>query len=192
MGKNQIKNPIRSRLKRVWSYFMGGLCIYLVIAALGWVLKDIIPVTRTHFWTYQSFQRKADFTTYPTKLPESAHDIKYYFYEGFLADKSGYRAVFSREDYEVMKENRLASFDPDFPWEVYCYDGEVKQYVDREQLKRQRINYIDKIFPKDADDSEYYFLAYSLVEDDQLYAYHGVFCNDAACEMIEFSCHCPN
>lgn len=68
------------------------------------MFEEIVPVTETHFWSYQNSLTRADFTIYAKELPESAHNIKYYFYEGFLVDKSGYRASDSNTDYEQMKK----------------------------------------------------------------------------------------
>ncbi len=176
-------------MKRNWSYFMGGLCIYLIIAAYGWVLKDIIPASRTYFVTYQSFNKVTDWTVYPKVLPKSAHDVHYYYYEAFLTDKSAYRASFSQEDYELLKENRLEAYHLDG---MYRYSGGSKQYLDRERLKQQKITFIDKILPVEKDDGNYYFLAYHMHEDDQLYSYHGVLCNDEICGIVEFTWYGPN
>ena len=178
-----------SQMKRNWSYFMGGLCIYLIIAAYGWVLKDIIPASRTYFVTYQSFNKVTDWTLYPKVLPKSAHDVHYYYYEAFLTDKSGYRASFSQEDYELLKENRLEAYHLD---DMYRYSGGSKQYLDRERLKQQKITFIDKILPVEKDDGNYYFLAYDLYEDDRLYSYDGVLCNDEICGIVQFTWHGPN
>ena len=84
------------------------LRIFLICWAIGTfyiLLKDVMPVTRTHFLNYQSFRKRMIFTTYPKELPISAHDLKYYFYEGFLADKSGYHVSYVQEDYELMKKS---------------------------------------------------------------------------------------
>lgn len=52
---------------------------------------EIVPVTIMHFWSYQSYKKRADFTIYAKELPDSAHNLRFYFYEGFLTDKIGYR-----------------------------------------------------------------------------------------------------
>ena len=84
------------------------LRIFFICWAIGEIyilLQEVVPVTRTHFMNYQSFDKRADFTTYPNELPSSAHGLKYYYYEGFLADKSGYHVSYSQEDYELMKKS---------------------------------------------------------------------------------------
>ncbi|MDE7270898.1 MAG: hypothetical protein K2N81_10550 [Acetatifactor sp.] len=171
------------------------LRIFLICWAIGTfyiIFEEVVPVTRTYFWNYQAFRKRADFTTYPKELPASAHNMKYYYYEGFLADKSGYHVSYFREDYELMREKRLESYNPDFPWEVYCYNGGEKLYLDCEKMKEKRIDFLDILMPEETDISQYYLLAYDLFEDDQVYSYAGIFCNDETCEMIEFSCRCPN
>ena len=168
------------------------LCIFccMSIYPLWGLFKEVIPVTQTYFWNYKSFIKRTSYNIFPRELPESAHDIQYYFYEGFFADKSGYHAAFSREEYELMKEERLEIYDQDYGWEIYCYDGGTKLYFDREQLKQKRINFIDNILSEESGDDEYYILAYQLFEDSEIYSYEGVICKDETCEIVEFSCRC--
>ncbi len=172
-----------------FTIFLSVFLICISMYSIRIILKDVIPVGRTHFWTYESFFKRAYRHVYPKELPESAHDIHYYFYEGFFVDKSGYRASFSQEDYELLKENRLEAYHLDG---MYRYSGGSKQYLDRERLKQQKITFIDKILPVEKDDGNYYFLAYHMHEDDQLYSYHGVLCNDEICGIVEFTWHGPN
>ncbi|MDE6014176.1 MAG: hypothetical protein K2H41_00550 [Acetatifactor sp.] len=180
--------------KKLFAIIKSVLLILLVVWSLGTffylMLQDVIPVTRTHFWNYKIFNMWTDFTAYPKELPESAHNIKYYYYEGFLADKNGYRVSYSQEDYEVMKANRLSVYDTNYP--KYCYDGGAKIYLDREYMKQRRIDFFDKLLPEEQDDGQYYFLVDSLYEDQELYSYACVLCNDETCEMIEISYHGPN
>ena len=164
---------------------------YMARYTLWGLFKEVIPITQTYFLSYKSFVKRTTQHSFPKELPESAHDIQYYFYEGFFADKSGYHAAFSREEYELMKENRLAAFEIYLPDDGYCYDGSTKLYFDREQLKQQRINYIDNILPEESGDDEYYILAYGLFENSEIYSYDGVLCKDETCEIVEFSCRCP-
>lgn len=189
---------MESKLKRkkLFVFIRNFLIILLVawslITSFYLIFQEVIPVTRTHFWNYKTFNMWADFTVYPKELPTSADNLKYYYYEGFFADKSGYHVTYSREDYEMMKEERLSVFNPNFPWEVYCYNGGEKLYLDCETMKEKGIDFINLLLPEGTDVGQYYFLAYDLYEDDQVYSYEGIFCNDATYEMIEFSCQCPN
>lgn len=181
--------------KKLFAFIKSVLLILLVVWGLVTffylMLQDVIPVTRTHFWNYKIFNMWTDFTAYPRELPESAHNIKYYYYEGFLADKNGYRVSYSQEDYEIMKENRLMVYSPLVEL-GYCYDGGTKQYLEREQMQKQRVDFLDILLPEEHDDGQYYYLAYSLCETQELYSYHCVLCNDETCEMIEISYHGPN
>lgn len=118
--------------------------IFLICWAIGIfyiMFEEIVPVTGTHFWSYQIFFNRVDFTIYAKELPESAHNIKYYFYEGFLVDKSGYRASDSNTDYEQMKKC-LAVYNP-VRSGVYCFDNGKKQYLNRQHLEEKRINFLD-------------------------------------------------
>ena len=67
------------------------LRIFFICWAIGTfyvIFMEIMPVTRRHFLSYQDFQRRADFAPFEGKLPESAHDIKYYVHSEFLIGNS--------------------------------------------------------------------------------------------------------
>lgn len=169
------------------------LRIFLICWAIGifYILfEEIVPVTRTHFGSYQNFLNRADFVAYPKELPESAHNIEYYYYEGFLTDKSGYRVAYSHEDYDKMKDNRLINYTSDYP-QIYCYTGQKKQYLKREQMLEWRIDFLNRLLPLEQDDGNYYFLGYCLSESQEVYSFDCVLCNDETCEMIELSYHGP-
>lgn len=180
--------------KKLLRFIKNSLLILLVVWSLFTffylMLQDIIPVTRTHFWNYKTFNMWTDFTAYPRELPESAHNIKYYYYEGFLTDKSGYRVAYSHEDYDKMKENRLINYTSDYP-QIYCYTGQEKQYLKREQLLEWRIDFLNRLLPPEQDDGNYYVLGYHLSESQEVYSFDCVLCNDEACEMIEISYYGP-
>ncbi len=181
--------------KKLFAVIKGVLLILLVVWGLVTffylMLQDVIPVTRTHFWNYKIFNMWTDFTAYPRELPESAHNIKYYYYEGFLVDKSGYHVAYSREDYDQMKDNRLINYKYDYP-EIYYYNGDEKRYLNPEKMREWRIDFLDKLLPKEQKDGQYYFLGYYLSEGQEVYAFDCVLCNDETCEMIEISYHGPN
>ncbi|MDE6014175.1 MAG: hypothetical protein K2H41_00545 [Acetatifactor sp.] len=154
---------------------------------------EVMPVTRRYFLSYHSFDERVDFSVYPNELLESAHDIKYYFYEGFFADKSGYRVAYSQEDYKLMKESRWDFYAGLADTEgKYCYDGGTKQYLDWKQMQAWKIDFLDQLLLDKEDDGNYYILAYLMCETQEIYLYHCVLCNDEACEMIEISYHGPN
>ncbi len=163
--------------KKLLRFIKNSLLILLVAWSLFTffylMLQDIIPVTRTHFWSFKTFNIWTDFTVYPKELPESAHNIKYYYYEGFWTDKNGYRV----------------SYYTAYP--KYCYDGGPKVYLDRKLMIQRRIDFFDRLLPEEQDDGQYYYLVDCLYEDQELYSYQCVLCNDETCEMIEISYHGP-
>lgn len=67
-----------------------NLLICWAIGMFYILFVEIVPVTRRHFLSYQDFLKRADFATFEGELLESARNIKYYSYEGFLVVKSGY------------------------------------------------------------------------------------------------------
>ena len=116
-----------------------------VIGAFLIFFKQVFPKTWTHFFSYSQFYKVVEFTRYQEKLPESAYDLRYYYYEGGFSDLSGYHAAFTEEDCKMMKENRLNKYDNPSP-RKYLYDGTEKIYLDREQIKEMKIGYLDVFY----------------------------------------------
>lgn len=181
-------NKIR---KHVWFYFKVIVIIFLmihIIMMIGYFLKQVIPIERTHFSSYRMFVKSSEFARYPTELPKSACDIQYYYYEGGFSDVNGYHATLSDKDYEGMKQERLYYYK-DCTSRGYNYDGNTKRYLDKEQIKELKVDYLDKITKEGMIDSRFYFLAYDfpLISND-IYHYVAVLCNDETKEIIEISC----
>ena len=148
----------------------------------------MFPKTWTHFFSYSQFYKAVKFTRYKENLPKSAYDMRYYYYEGWFSDISGYHAAFTAEDYEMMKENQLNMYDNHSP-RKYLYDGIEKKYLDREQIKAMKIDYLDVLLPEDKGDDQFYFLAYDFPTlSSEVYEYDAVLCNDETNEIIELSC----
>ena len=165
------------------------LCILLVFLSpvFFFIFKEIIPKTRTHFLSYRFFVAETQWTIYRNELPKSAKDLRYYYYEGVMADKNGFHASFSQEDYEMMKEDRLATYHPGDPC-TYNYDGVNKVYLDWGQMEEWKVDYVDQLIPKEKDDGHYYYLIYAMTDASSVYHYGAVLCNDETCEMVELSC----
>ena len=165
------------------------LCILLVIffPVLFFVFKQLVPKTRTHFLSYPLFVKETEWTIYRSELPKSAKDLRYYYYEGWMADKNGFHATFSREDYEMMKADRLSAHHPEYSG-TYSYDGWNKIYLNREKIEEWKVDYLNHLIPEEKDDGKYYYLIYSLSDSSSVYSYKAVLCNDVTCEMVELSC----
>lgn len=150
-------------------------------------LQEIYPKSWTKFRSYSQFVKVADWTFYDQVLPESAHDMRYYYYEGGFDDTSGYHAAFSAEDYESEKKRLWESYKERSP--EYLYNGSEKIYLDREEIKEARVDFLDILLPEDKDNGEFYFLIYGLPrESREIYNYEAVLCNDSTYEIIELSC----
>lgn len=178
MYKKSLKNVLNVVIK-------GFFAIILIWILCHIFLEDIIPHSRSWFWDYESFVENTERAVFPKKLPVSAQYMEYYVYEGWLEDKCGYSAMFSSEDYAQIKEERMAVYNAKENSNTYCYNGEVKQYLDLQQMKVRRIDFLDRILPK-GDDGQFYFLGYRLYEGGEIYSYGGVLCRDETCEIIEF------
>ena len=126
---------------------------------------------------------------YPDVLPLSAHNIRYYSFDLFYIDQSGYKATLSKADYEKLKARQWNIYSTGLSNEHHLHDGVNKLYINRDDLKQNKIDFIDELLPLEEDDGNYYFLAYSLCDVDNYYLYSGVICNDEKNEILEFSCY---
>ena len=149
--------------------------------------KEVVPKTKTHFFSYQLFAAGAQWTIYPRKLPKSAQELCYYCYEGYMADKSGFHAAFSDEDYELMKDERMSAYHLEYPGR-YSYDGHNKMYLDRRQLEDAKVDFLDWLIPEETDNGKYYYLIYCQSGDSAIYNYSAVLCNDETNEIVELTC----
>lgn len=90
-------------------------CIVICLSItfiFGWAiwkafLQDIVPRKRTLFLSYDSFVDKASNVknTYPSALPSSADDIKYFWYVGGFDKKTGISFTVNREEYQELKKS---------------------------------------------------------------------------------------
>ena len=158
--------------------------IVFIITILLWIMPGRV---KRYFPHYSFFKAATRFTIYPNELPKSAHNVKYYTFTYFTIDKSGYRAAFSQEDYELHQTRRWEKYNVKFAGEHYLYDRENKKYLDRDEMSQRGANFLDELLPPEEDDGQYYFLAYEMCDGGSLYTYSGVLCNDEKREIIEFT-----
>ena len=189
MTNNQeiVKTKRRPNMFVVTLLLLAMLPISVGVYTFSTIAKDIIPITRTQFRSYQEFSNNAEWTVYAPILPKSAYNIYYYYYEGFFSDRNGYHASFSSEDYEAMKLNCLHRYLPDFEG-TYCYDGETKNYLDREQIKKMKVDYLDQLLPVENDNGQFYNFISEVSDSGEVYHYRTVLCNDDTFEIVELSC----
>ena len=165
---------------------MAFFLIEIVFAACIF-FQEIYPKSWTHFRSYAQFIKVADWTPYDQTLPDSAHDMRYYYYEGYFSDMSGYHATFSAEDYGQKRAMLLEEYRRRSP--IYLYNGVEKVYLNREQIKEARVDFLDKLLPEDKDDGQFYFITCHLPpQSSGVYSYMAVLCNDSTYEIIELSC----
>ena len=175
--------------KRISWFGMGViiLCAIPIVFAVCVFCKEIVPKSRTQFRSYAQFVKATDWTFYEPTLPDSAHDMRYYYYEGYFSDMSGYHATFSAEDYGQKRAMLLDEYRRRSP--IYLYNGVEKVYLNREQIKEARVDFLDKLLPEDKDDGQFYFITCHLPpQSSGVYSYMAVLCNDSTYEIIELSC----
>ena len=165
-------------------------CIFLLFVGLGILtcLIVIMPGTKCCFPSYWLFRMTADEENYLKKLPDSAHDLKYYVKEGLFKDKSGYKMALSVADYKKAKQELLDTYCSDYPMDyIYCYDGNEKRALDIEYMEELQVDFLDEFLALQTDLKKYYILAEFPQNLDSKERYCGVICNDETCEIIEFT-----
>lgn len=175
------------------AYAFGALIFYLLIFYMlsHGILKDVIPHSRHIYLNYEAFVNEAEPYIYPKKLPASAQEIRYYYYEGMLKDKSCYHVSLSREDFDALQQERLEYYSKYSDMQGgYLYNGSQKEYISLQYAQEQRIDFLDKIISIE-EMNEYYFLCYYMHEGSDTYFFSGTLCNDETFELVEFSFYCP-
>lgn len=189
--KEKLVKVKKKREIRLFHVFIGVLLVLSLHILYEGLLEDIIPHSRQLFWSYESFDKQTERVVFRKDLPESAHDMKYYVYEGMLRDKCGYHVKFSAADYEVARQERFEFYsDREEIGGGYRYKGGPKKYVSLEQMEEKRIDFLGKIIPEE-EIEQYYFLCFDLYEGSEIYNFDGVLCNDETCEMVEFGYYGP-
>lgn len=176
---------------KIWKILLILVIIIFGIIPIAFIscmfFQEIYPKRWTHFRSYSQFVKVADWTYYDSFLPESAHDMRYYYYEGGFSDMSGYHATFSEEDYVIKKQRLLERYKEISS--VYIYNGSEKLFMNREQMMEVKVDFMDKLLPEGTDDGQFYFVAYHFPkQSDGIYSYKAALCNDSTYEIIELSC----
>ena len=151
-------------------------------------LTMIVPGTKRFFGGYWHFKATVDWDAYPEKLPRTASDIKYYVYEYWLLDKSGFSMTLSQEDYEKAKRELVYQYDFETSYECYMYDGVTKRYLNHVDVEEWGVDYLDEIMQEPSKEAQYYYLGYHLCPDmPSGSVYEGILCNDGNCEIVMFN-----
>jgi len=149
---------------------------------------DTLPYCRRLFWRYEDFYRETRKTFFQNELSDSANDIKYYLYRDMEREKYGYHVKLSKEEYDLVKEERAAYYDKlVLGGELCCNNEDTKQYVDLQQMSEDGIDFLKENLVQENADC-YYILRSVQMGSSEDYLYNGVLCNDKTCEIIEFSC----
>ncbi len=99
---------VAKRITRIMWIILAALFCWAIWKAF---LQDIVPRERTLFLSYDSFVDKASIikNTYPSELPSSAENIRYFHYRGGFDTKIGISFTVSRDEYQELKK-RIVQF----------------------------------------------------------------------------------
>lgn len=164
--------------------------------------SDVTPCVRRMFWEYNSFVVETYQTSYCEEMPSSFHNPAYFVYKGTQIYKSGYRAAFSKEDYEKVKQERIeyyqtSTFDSEYEpvGDIYIYTEDYKQYLKSQCIPSERIDYLDVLLTEE-EKEKFYLGCFRFKNREEkcpyfYYRYDAVLFNDETCEMIELSYYGP-
>lgn len=158
-------------------------------------LTEIVPREYTFFLSYEHFCKKAHNYFLNETKPDSADNLKYYWYNGYFNKLRGIRMTLSQEDYEKEKEYYMN-------WclernsvvvsgvETYVYNAADIKYVDGEELKEKGLEFIDSLI--DLDQYAYYYIVmednYTNKSDGRdIVSGRGVLANDEIGELLIYS-----
>jgi len=159
--------------------------IVLVIIVLLWVMPGRV---KRYFPNYFFFSAISKHAVYPNVLPLSAHNLRYYNFEFFFITKNGYKATLAEADYEKIKTRQWEIYSHGLPNDHHLYDGKNKLYLNKNEVYKRGVDFLDDLLPPEEDDGQYYFLAYSYCDGGgSYYTYSGVLCNDEKHEILEFT-----
>ncbi len=165
-------------------FLIKATTIALIITILLWVMPGRV---KRYFPNYLFFSALNEHELYPNVLPLSAHNIRYYEFDSYYTDKSGYKATFSEKDYQILKAKQWEKYSGPFAGDRYIYSNGTKQYLNRDTLLQDRIDFIETLLLLDEDDGHYYYLVYDVCRRDNYFICHCLLCNDEKCELIELT-----
>lgn len=81
------------------------------LSVLIFIMVDvIIPYTKTNFKSYDAFREKTN-NYYPDEQPESAGEIKYYYYHGMFDNFSAVAFTVDTSDFAHLSERYIIYFE---------------------------------------------------------------------------------
>ncbi|MBQ8281006.1 MAG: hypothetical protein IJZ25_01220 [Lachnospiraceae bacterium] len=191
-GREKLsRNRIKKIIIALFIFFLFGFwCLWVGI------LHEIVPRSRTWFWSFESFEKKADDLEFPDKLPESADGLEFYWFEGNFDDKAGYYSKLSESDYQMIKQDSIerykSYYSESLTTEFYLCENDNGLYVHESELENRGIDFLEEILPETSSINDYYFIAYVKNEGGSYDRYNCILGNDATNEIIEFSCKWAN
>ena len=173
---------VAKRITRIMWIILAALFCWAIWKAF---LQDIVPRERTLFLSYDSFVDKASNikNTYPSELPSSAENIRYFHYRGGFDTKTGISFTVSRDEYQELKKTYRS---------VYLSKEEENRYeckfvfderVPPEFLAEEELDYLGEVFQNKTDD-------YTILADKKLngredtYYLNGILFNDDTREFV--------
>lgn len=168
---------------------IGVAVIIIVFFWMLWdgFLKNVVPHTRTYFFSYSSFRREEQAACFPDQLPASTKNVRYYCYRGNQDSKIGVAFIIEDDDeYNEMKAFYVEQYigtsleDKEVLYRRYLMNQALTvQFIDEND-----IDFINELLLNDA--SEYKIVGCENLKQHIKDRLQGVLCNDATQEIIIF------
>ncbi|MCM1090240.1 MAG: hypothetical protein NC092_01285 [Butyrivibrio sp.] len=156
------------------------------------IFRDIVPIERTKFDSYEEFLIKASDNFFPDEVPPSSVGEKCYHYSVSFDRQSAVSFQLEEAAYEEEKkkyvEKRKQKCD-ELHSEVrkYVWDEGEPRKVTKEFMEAEDLMFVDNVCSKGVE--EYYYLLDYKAEMSNGFFTWGIICNDEAKELIFYLYH---
>jgi len=167
--------------------FVMFLAVFGILFLWGnWIIwgKEVIPYTKTHFKSYESFCEKAK-NDYPNKLPDSANDIQYYYHTEKFDHTSAVAFSVNSADFTSLSKDYIEwylEWTKDSSWDVEYQNVALSEnFIVEENL----------YFLKDVTDNkldDYKIVEYIGNGSSDIRNMSGVLGNESTGRIIIFDC----
>ncbi|MCM1090238.1 MAG: hypothetical protein NC092_01275 [Butyrivibrio sp.] len=155
-------------------------------------MKDIVPIERKKFDSYEDFRIKAASNFFPDESLPSAVGEKYYHYSVDFDRQSAVSFQLEEEAYEEQKQKYVEEMGK---WieeghagiHIYLWDEGEPRKVTKEFMEAEDLMFVDNVCSKDLEEYSCVFDYKSEMSNG--FSTRGIICNDETKELIFYLYH---
>ncbi len=177
-----MANTTKKVPKIIIKFIVGAVLVVIWFFVTWWDIffADFLPREQTNYKNYNSFYKRSVTNFFPSELPDSATNVKYYYYSGMLDEKFGVSFVVDDEDYKELKHYYLYYYYP--TKNSRSLDYFFKQQLTDEFVHSERLDFIENIVEEELD--QYTFMVYEKGTTEHYQIKSGGLYNDETNEFI--------